>query len=123
MLIFFPVPVASEKPLRPTAGEGAKLRNRHYRDAVRVCDNCREIEQGRFVDLIEITPPRALKLKTLATCWITSSTSGAWSFQSLSDRRSAYAVAHSFNALLKTLEEPPEHVKFLWRRPIRRNCR
>ncbi len=40
-----------------------------------VCDNCREIEQGRFVDLIEIdTPPRAPKLKIPATCWITSST-------------------------------------------------
>ncbi len=39
-----------------------------------VCDNCREIEQGRFVDLIEITPPRAPKWKTPAICWTTSST-------------------------------------------------
>lgn len=31
----FPAPVASENLYRPTAGEGAKLRNRHYRDAVR----------------------------------------------------------------------------------------
>lgn len=31
----FPVPVASENLYRPTAGEGTKLRNRHYRDAVR----------------------------------------------------------------------------------------
>ena len=30
---------------------------------------------------------------------------------------------HSFNALLKTLEEPPEHVKFYWQRRIRKNCR
>ena len=29
---------------------------------------------------------------------------------------------HSFNALLKTLEEPPPHVRFFWLRPIQRNC-
>ncbi len=39
-----------------------------------VCDNCREIEQGRFVDLIEITPPRVPKWKTPAICSITCST-------------------------------------------------
>ncbi len=123
MLIFFPAPVASEKPLSPDAGEGAKLRNRHYRDAVRRVHNCREIEQGRFVDLIEIDAARAPKLKIPATCWITSSTLRRWSFQSLSDRRSAYAVAPQLYALLKTLEEPPEHVKFLLATPIHRNCR
>jgi len=31
--------------------------------------------------------------------------------------------AHSFNALLKTLEEPPPHVKFLLATTDRRSCR
>ncbi len=39
-----------------------------------VCDNCREIEQGRFVDLIEIDAASRTKVEDTATCWITSST-------------------------------------------------
>ncbi|STL42168.1 DNA polymerase III subunits gamma and tau [Escherichia coli] len=44
--------------------KGAKLRNRHYRDGrAGVCDNCREIEQGRFVDLIEIDAASRTKVE------------------------------------------------------------
>ncbi len=39
-----------------------------------VCDNCREIEQGRFVDLIEIDAASRTKVEDTRTCWITSST-------------------------------------------------
>ncbi|ESC77565.1 putative DNA polymerase III subunit tau [Salmonella enterica subsp. enterica serovar Newport str. VA_R100512572] len=39
-----------------------------------VCDNCREIEQGRLSISLRLTPHRVPKSKTPATCWITSST-------------------------------------------------
>lgn len=78
------------------------------------CDNCREIEEGRFVDLIEIDA--ASRTKVEDTRDILDNVQYAPS----RGRFKVYLIdevhmlsRHSFNALLKTLEEPPEHVKFL----------
>jgi DNA polymerase-3 subunit gamma/tau len=78
------------------------------------CSSCREIQEGRFVDLIEIDA---------------ASRTGVDDMRELTDNvqyapsRGRYKVYlidevhmltnQSFNAFLKTLEEPPEHVKFL----------
>ncbi|WP_440995510.1 DNA polymerase III subunit gamma/tau [Arhodomonas sp. SL1] len=78
------------------------------------CEACREIDEGRFVDLIEVDA---------------ASRTGVDDTRELLDNiqyapsRGRYKIylidevhmfsRHSFNALLKTLEEPPPHVKFL----------
>ncbi|TNE94950.1 MAG: DNA polymerase III subunit gamma/tau, partial [Gammaproteobacteria bacterium] len=78
------------------------------------CSSCKEIQEGRFVDLIEIDA---------------ASRTGVDDMRELTDNvqyaptRGRYKVYlidevhmltnQSFNAFLKTLEEPPEHVKFL----------
>ena len=78
------------------------------------CSSCREVDEGRSVDLIEIDA---------------ASRTGVDDMRELLDNvqyaptHSRYKVylidevhmlsKHSFNALLKTLEEPPEHIKFL----------
>ena len=78
------------------------------------CDTCREIREGRFVDLIEIDA--ASRTKVEDTREILDNIQYAPS----KGRFKVYLIdevhmlsAHSFNALLKTLEEPPAHVKFL----------
>ena len=79
-----------------------------------VCDNCREIEQGRFVDLIEIDAASRTKVED------TRELLDNVQYAPARGRFKVYLIdevhmlsRHSFNALLKTLEEPPEHVKFL----------
>ena len=78
------------------------------------CQNCLEINEGRFVDLIEIDA--ASRTKVEDTREILDNIQYAPS----RGRFKVYLIdevhmlsTHSFNALLKTLEEPPEHVKFL----------
>ncbi|WP_122095992.1 DNA polymerase III subunit gamma/tau [Rahnella sp. Larv3_ips] len=79
-----------------------------------VCDNCREIEQGRFVDLIEIDAASRTKVED------TRELLDNVQYAPARGRFKVYLIdevhmlsRHSFNALLKTLEEPPAHVKFL----------
>ncbi|EAT5537101.1 DNA polymerase III subunit gamma/tau [Salmonella enterica] len=79
-----------------------------------VCDNCREIEQGRFVDLIEIDAASRTKVED------TRDLLDNVQYAPARGRFKVYLIdevhmlsRHSFNALLKTLEEPPVHVKFL----------
>ncbi|HAT2611372.1 TPA: DNA polymerase III subunit gamma/tau [Kluyvera intermedia] len=79
-----------------------------------VCDSCREIEQGRFVDLIEIDAASRTKVED------TRDLLDNVQYAPARGRFKVYLIdevhmlsRHSFNALLKTLEEPPEHVKFL----------
>ncbi|MFO5833153.1 DNA polymerase III subunit gamma/tau, partial [Klebsiella pneumoniae] len=79
-----------------------------------VCDNCREIEQGRFVDLIEIDAASRTKVED------TRDLLDNVQYAPARGRFKVYLIdevhmlsRHSFNALLKTLEEPPAHVKFL----------
>ena len=78
------------------------------------CENCREIDNGSFIDLIEIDAAsnrgideiRELKDKI--------------NYQPSKGRKKIYIIdevhmltKEAFNALLKTLEEPPEHVIFI----------
>lgn len=79
-----------------------------------VCSICQEVDAGRFVDLIEIDA--ASRTKVEDTRDILDNVQYAPS----RGRYKIYLIdevhmlsTHSFNALLKTLEEPPEHVKFL----------
>jgi DNA polymerase-3 subunit gamma/tau len=68
------LPAASVNLHRPPAGKGLNCETGITATPCGVCDNCREIEQGRFVDLIEIDAASPPKSKIPATCWITSST-------------------------------------------------
>jgi DNA polymerase-3 subunit gamma/tau len=79
------------------------------------CQSCIEVDQGRFVDLIEVDG--ASKTKVDDTRELLDNVQYAPS----RGRYKVYLIdevhmlsTHSFNALLKTLEEPPEHVKFLF---------
>src|SRR6202166_680760 len=78
------------------------------------CASCREIDAGRSVDLIEVDAASRTKV---------DDTRELLDNVQYAPTRSRYKIylidevhmlsAHSFNALLKTLEEPPPHVKFL----------
>ena len=79
-----------------------------------VCNTCLDIDLGRFVDLIEIDA--ASKTKVDDTREILDNVQ----YAPTSGRYKVYLIDEvhmlsrsSFNALLKTLEEPPEHVKFI----------
>ncbi len=79
-----------------------------------VCDNCVAIDQGRFIDLIEIDAASRTKVED------TRELLDNVPYAPSQGRYKVYLIdevhmlsTHSFNALLKTLEEPPEHVKFL----------
>ncbi len=78
------------------------------------CSPCREISEGRFVDLIEVDA--ASRTKVEDTRELLENVQYAPS----QGRYKVYLIdevhmlsTHSFNALLKTLEEPPPHIKFL----------
>ena len=78
------------------------------------CAACREIEEGRFVDLIEVDAASRTKVDD------TRELLENVQYLPNCGRYKVYLIdevhmlsAHSFNALLKTLEEPPPHVKFL----------
>jgi len=79
-----------------------------------VCEACTAIDQGRFVDLLEVDA--ASRTKVDDTRELLDNVQYAPS----RGRYKVYLIDevhmlshHSFNALLKTLEEPPPHVKFL----------
>lgn len=79
-----------------------------------VCPICRELDEGRFLDLIEVDAASRTKVED---------TRDLLDNAQYAPNRGRYKVylidevhmlsGHSFNALLKTLEEPPPHVKFL----------
>ncbi|MEW6991382.1 DNA polymerase III subunit gamma/tau [Colwelliaceae bacterium 6441] len=78
------------------------------------CDSCVDIDQGRFVDLLEIDA--ASRTKVDDTREILDNVQ----YAPTRGRYKVYLIDEvhmlsrsSFNALLKTLEEPPEHVKFI----------
>lgn len=79
-----------------------------------VCEVCRDIDAGRFIDLIEVDAASRTKVEQ------TRELLENVQFMPTSGRYKVYLIDEvhmfsesSFNALLKTLEEPPPHVKFL----------
>ena len=78
------------------------------------CAACTEIDSGRFVDLIEVDAASRTKVedtRELLDNVQYAPTRGRFKIYLIDEVH--MLSAHSFNALLKTLEEPPEHVKFL----------
>ena len=78
------------------------------------CSACAEIDQGRFIDLIEVDAASRTKVedtRELLDNVQYSPTSGRFKVYLIDEVH--MLSGHSFNALLKTLEEPPPHVKFL----------
>ncbi len=78
------------------------------------CDSCREIAEGRFIDLIEVDAASRTKVED------TRELLDNVQYAPSRGRYKVYLIdevhmlsMHSFNALLKTLEEPPPHVIFL----------
>jgi len=79
-----------------------------------VCSACREIDEAKFVDLIEVDAASKTKVED------TRELLEKVQYTPSRGRYKVYLIDevhmfsnHSFNALLKTLEEPPPHVKFL----------
>jgi DNA polymerase-3 subunit gamma/tau len=78
------------------------------------CAACREIDEGRFVDLIEVDAASRTKVddtRDLLDNVQYAPTRGRYKVYLIDEVH--MLSNHSFNALLKTLEEPPPHVKFL----------
>jgi DNA polymerase III subunit gamma/tau len=78
------------------------------------CSACREIGEGRFVDLIEVdaaSRTRVEDTRELLENVHYAPTRGRYKVYLIDEVH--MLSGHSFNALLKTLEEPPPHVKFL----------
>lgn len=78
------------------------------------CENCYEIRQGRFIDLLEIDAASRTKVED------TRELLDDIQYAPSRGRFKVYLIdevhmlsRYSFNALLKTLEEPPVHVKFI----------
>src|SRR4030067_1012255 len=78
------------------------------------CQSCREVDEGRFIDLIEVDAASRTKVDD------TRELLDNVQYAPARGRYKVYLIdevhmlsGHSFNALLKTLEEPPPHVKFL----------
>ncbi|RKF20254.1 DNA polymerase III subunit gamma/tau [Alginatibacterium sediminis] len=78
------------------------------------CSSCKAVEQGNYVDLLEIDAASRTKVED------TRELLENVQYRPSIGRYKIYLIdevhmlsRHSFNALLKTLEEPPEHVKFL----------
>ena len=80
-----------------------------------VCEQCQEIAGGRSVDVVEIDAASNTKVEE------TKSILEGVRYAPVRARRKVYIIdevhmlsSHSFNALLKTLEEPPPHVVFIF---------
>ena len=78
------------------------------------CSACQEIDEGRYIDLIEVDAASRTKVedtRELLDNVQYSPTRGHFKVYLIDEVH--MLSGHSFNALLKTLEEPPPHVKFL----------
>ncbi len=78
------------------------------------CKVCRDVDEGRFLDLIEVDAASRTKVEDTRDLLDNAQ------YAPNQGRFKVYLIdevhmlsGHSFNALLKTLEEPPAHVKFL----------
>ncbi len=80
-----------------------------------VCATCTAVNEGRFIDLIEIDAASRTKVedtRELLDNVPYAPTQGRFKVYLIDEVH--MLSTHSFNALLKTLEEPPAHVKFLF---------
>ena len=78
------------------------------------CSACREIDSGRFVDLIELdaaSNTQVDSMRELLESALYAPTSGRFKVYIIDEVHMLSKSA--FNAMLKTLEEPPSHVKFI----------
>ena len=79
-----------------------------------VCGSCKEIDTGRFVDLIELdaaSNTQVDNMRELLENALYAPTGGRFKVYIIDE---VHMLSRSaFNAMLKTLEEPPEHVKFI----------
>ena len=78
------------------------------------CRACTEIDSGRFVDLLEVDAATNTKVDEMRELLDTAQ------YMPVAGRYKVYIIdevhmlsRHAFNSMLKTLEEPPEHVKFI----------
>ena len=78
------------------------------------CRACTEIDAGRFVDLLEVDAATNTKVDEMRDLLDNAQ------YMPVSGRFKVYIIdevhmlsRHAFNSMLKTLEEPPEHVKFI----------
>ncbi len=79
-----------------------------------ICSACQEIDSGRFVDLLEVdaaTNTKVDEMRELLENAVYAPTRGRFKVYVIDE---VHMLSNSaFNAMLKTLEEPPEHVKFI----------
>jgi DNA polymerase-3 subunit gamma/tau len=78
------------------------------------CSACVGIDAGRFVDLLEVdaaSNTQVDKMRDLLENALYAPTAGRYKVYVIDEVHQL--SGHSFNAMLKTLEEPPEHVKFV----------
>jgi DNA polymerase-3 subunit gamma/tau len=78
------------------------------------CAMCRDLDEGRFIDLIEVdaaSRTRVEDTRELLENALYAPNQGKYKVYLIDEVH--MLSGHSFNALLKTLEEPPPHVKFL----------
>jgi DNA polymerase-3 subunit gamma/tau len=78
------------------------------------CSSCLEIDGGRFVDLLEVdaaTNTRVDEMRQLLDTAQYAPTRGRYKVYVIDEVHQL--SGHAFNAMLKTLEEPPEHLKFI----------
>ncbi len=79
------------------------------------CNVCKSVNAGRFIDLIEIDAASRTRVEDTREFLENvpyAPTQGRYKVYLIDEVH--MLSTHSFNALLKTLEEPPEHVKFLF---------
>ena len=78
------------------------------------CAACTEIDAGRFVDLLELDAASnrgIAEMTTLLEQAVYAPTIGRFKVYIIDEVHQL--TTHAFNAMLKTLEEPPEHIKFI----------
>jgi len=78
------------------------------------CSACMEIDAGRFIDLLEVdaaTNTRVDEMRQLLETAQYAPTKGRFKVYVIDEVHQL--SGHAFNAMLKTLEEPPEHMKFV----------
>ncbi|MCY4326489.1 MAG: DNA polymerase III subunit gamma/tau, partial [Rhodobacteraceae bacterium] len=80
-----------------------------------VCDSCVRVSEGRHMDVLELDAASRSQVNEMREILENVS------FEPVEGRYRVYLIdeihmlsTHAFNALLKTLEEPPDHVKFIF---------